>query len=37
MLDWCTEHPWMTFFIVLAMLYTLRVVVRAMFKRPDGD
>jgi hypothetical protein len=33
MMDWCTEHPWMTFFIALVLVEEVGRLARAIVKR----
>lgn len=28
MLDWCMVHPWMTFFIILAIIESITLIVK---------
>ena len=38
MIEWCRESPWLTFFIVMAILGTIRLVIKASTGyAPDKD
>jgi len=33
MREWCSAHPWMTFFIVMSLLQTPLVVIRTTIRK----
>lgn len=37
MKEWCMEHPWMTFFLILALLETVDIVAKAFSRNKNEE